>query len=291
MISSGLCFLIVNLFVKILGTNNVISESLDLQLYGAHELVFFRSLVSFTICVWIIRKRKVPFWGNNKKWLLIRGFAGVFALTIFFFTLQKLPLAVASIVQYLSPIFTVLLSIIFLKEKLIKWQWICILSAFMGVLLMGINRETEMGETISTFWMLMGILAAFGSAVAYFAIVKLKDSDDAIHVVLYFPMLAIPITGIWCLFDFVMPRGIEWSFLLIIGVFTQMAQVCMTKAFHTESASAIVPFQYLGAIYAFVIGLFMFDEHLNWTIYFSLLLIFSGVVGNALIRVKMKRNH
>ena len=124
MILSGLCFLIVNFFVKILVTQNELSTFFNFQQYGAHELVFFRSVVSFAVSAYIIKKRKLPFWGNNKKWLLIRGISGVFALTIFFFTLQNLPLAVAAIVQYLSPIFTVLLAIVFLKEKLLKAQWL-----------------------------------------------------------------------------------------------------------------------------------------------------------------------
>jgi drug/metabolite transporter (DMT)-like permease len=62
----------------------------------------------------------------------------------------------------------------------------------------------------------------------------------------------------------------------------------MTKAFHTSSASTIVPFQYLGAIYAFVIGFYVFDETLNAIIYLSLTAIFIGVVGNAYLRTKIK---
>ncbi len=276
--------------VKILGTDNAWSTEFGLQKYGAHELVFFRSLVSFVVSAWIIKRRKLPFWGNNKKWLLIRGVAGVAALTIFFFTIQNLPIAVATIVQYMSPIFTIALAILFLGEKIFKIQWLFILMAFGGVLLMGLNNLIDPNTEISTLWVGLGILSAFGSAIAYFAIVKLKDTDTPIHVVLYFPMLAIPITGVWCMYDFVWPNGIEWLILLVIGLFTQMAQITMTRAFHTESASAIVPFQYLGAIYAFVIGFFAFDETLNWLIYVSLVLIFIGVIGNVVLRSKMKTN-
>lgn len=289
MIASGLCFLVVNFLVKVLGGNNPVAEHFDFQSYGAHELVFFRSLVSFLMSAYAIKKAKLPFWGNNKKWLLIRGFAGVFALTIFFFTLQELPLAVAAIVQYLSPIFTVILAWLFLKERMANFQWLFILLAFSGVLMLAFGKDDTRVEEFSLFWIGMGIVAAFGSAVAYFAIVKLKPTDTPMHIVLYFPMLALPITGVWCLFDFVMPQGIEWIVLLLIGIFTQMAQIAMTKAFHTESASAIVPFQYLGAIYAFILGILVFDEHLPPLLYLALTAIFVGVIGNAILRSKLKR--
>ena len=287
MILSGLSFLIVNVLVKIMATDNSIALEYGFQKFSPVQLVFFRSLVSFSVCVWVIKKRKLPFWGNNKKWLLIRGAAGVFALTIFFFTLAELPIAVASIVQYLSPIFTVLLAVFFLKENVKLIQWLFIGLAFSGVLILGLrNGSTDVN--FSSFWIVMGIFSALGSSIAYFAIVKLKDSDKPIHVVLYFPMLALPITGIWASFNFVIPNGIEWIIMILIGVFTQIAQVLMTRAFHTEQATVLVPFQYLGAIYAFLLGLLVFDERLSPLVYTSLALIFVGVISNAIVKSFLK---
>ena len=139
-ILSGLSFFVVNFMVKILGGNSTLFDGMEFQKYGAHELVFFRSIISFTISAYIVKKRNLPFFGNNKKWLIVRGMAGVTALTIFFFTLQNLPLAIAATVQYLSPIFTVILTVMVLKEKVLKAQWIFIISAFSGVVLICVNN-------------------------------------------------------------------------------------------------------------------------------------------------------
>ena len=86
------------------------------------------------------------------------------------------------------------------------------------------------------------------------------------------------------MFDFVQPIGIEWVFLLLIGVFTQFAQILLTKALHFGSASVIVPFQYLGIIYALLIGLFIFDERLNVIVYLGVFLILAGVLLNTVFR-------
>lgn len=287
MIISGVCFIVVNFFVKILGGNADVELFSELQRYPGHELVLARSVVSFTISFIIIKRKKLPVLGNNKKWLITRGVTGTIALTIFFYTIHHLPLAVAAIIQYLAPIFTILLAITLLKERVRVLQWIFILLSFTGVALIASSNlfETSSQETtLSYFWLGMGMLSAVFSAFAYTSIVKLKDTDAPITIVMYFPMIAIPFMFIFCLFDFTMPNGIEWLYLLLIGLFTQFAQITLTKALHNGTASVIMPLQYLGAIYAFIVGYFLFDETLSLIIDIGMLLVISGVIANVIIR-------
>jgi drug/metabolite transporter (DMT)-like permease len=89
-----------------------------------------------------------------------------------------------------------------------------------------------------------------------------------------------------CLFEFVMPVGIEWFLLLLVGVFTQFAQILLTKALHLSSSSVIIPFQYLGIVYALLVGYFVFDERLNMLVNLGVLFIFSGIIMNAYFRYK-----
>ena len=121
---------------------------------------------------------------------------------------------------------------------------------------------------------------------AYTAIVKLKETDEPISIVLYFPMISIPFMTLFCLFDFVMPVGIEWLLLLLVGVFTQCAQILLTKALHLGSSSVIIPFQYLGIVYALSVGYLIFDERLNTMVNLGVFCIFSGVIMNAYFRYK-----
>ena len=286
-ILSGLSFLVVNFFVKIMGSGPSQILFPGMQKIPAHELVLARSIISFGLSFIVIKQKGLSVLGNNKKWLLIRGIAGMIALTIFFYSIHYLPLAIASTIQYLAPVFTVLFTLIFLKEKVVKMQWFFILIAFIGVGLIGFNNFfSTKQETvfIDYTWLGLGILSAAFSGIAYTAIVKLKATDTPINIVIYFPMLSIPIMFIWCLFDFVMPHGIEWLFLLIIGIFTQFAQVLMTKALHEDTVSVITPFQYLGAIYAAFVGFFIFDERLSIIVYLGIILILLGVVSNAILR-------
>jgi drug/metabolite transporter (DMT)-like permease len=290
-ILSGLSFLVVNFFVKLFGigpTNQVIP---GLQKIPAHELVLARSIISFSISSFIIIQRGLPFFGNNKKWLTIRGVSGMMALTIFFQSIQHMPIAVASTVQYLAPIFTMIFAFFLLKEKIIKIQWLFVCLAFLGVLLIGFNGvfQSESSVRLDPFWLGLGVTSAAFSGIAYVSIVKLKTTDQPINIVSYFPMLAIPVMSIWCLFDFVMPNGIEWLILLVIGICTQIAQISLTKALHFESSSLIMPFQYLGSIYALLVGYLILDERLNNIVIMGVLIILLGVILNTITKGIQRR--
>lgn len=288
-ILSGLCFVVVNFFVKLLGAGNEQVLLPHLQSYPAHELVLARAIVSFCIGLFVIKRKKLPVFGINRKWLLIRGLAGTIALTIFFYTIHHLPFAIASIIQYLAPVFTIIIAMYLLKEHVKKLQWVFIGLSFLGVLIIGLDKVFHASintEAISYFWFAMGVFSAGLSGIAYTAIMKLKATDAPISIVFFFHMTAIPLMAILCIFEFTIPIGVEWIILLLIGIFTQFAQILLTRALHLGTAATIVPFQYLSAIYAILIGYFLFDEQLSWIVYSGILIVMVSVIVNAVLKGK-----
>jgi drug/metabolite transporter (DMT)-like permease len=287
-ILSGISFMIVNFFVKLLGNPNFSFLSLPTySKFPPHEIVLFRSIISFTISAYLLKRKKLSIFGNNKKWLIIRGSSGMIALTIFFYTIHHLPLAIASTLQYLAPIFTLLISIPILKEKTKPLQWFFVFTALLGVLIIGYSNSQNITinkEIIQWKWVILGIVSAMFSGLAYVSVVKLKATETPLNIVIYFPMISLPFLFLWSLFDFVIPKGMEWIYLLLLGVFTQIAQVSMTKGFMYGDISVISPFQYLGSIYAIIIGTFLFDENLEFITYVGILLILISVILNIVVK-------
>jgi drug/metabolite transporter (DMT)-like permease len=285
MLLSSLCFALINICVKIL--TNSYGLFPNIQDYPAHEIVFFRSIISLVICVGIIRSKKIPFFGNNKKWLIIRGFAGVIALTSFFITLKHLPIAIATIIQYLSPLFTVLFAIKLQKEKVIPYQWFFFLISFAGVAILGLFKESDI--EYNPYWLLLGLFSALISGIAYNAIMKCRETDEPITVVMYFPLIATPLMLVSCIiFGFVVPQGIEWLLLLTIGLLTQVAQISMTRSFHADSAAKVAPVKYVGAIYAISAGFFIFDETIGLYSSIGIVLILLGVLLNTFFKKSLQ---
>ncbi|MEQ8927254.1 MAG: DMT family transporter [Fulvivirga sp.] len=241
----------------------------------AVEIVFFRSVVSLFLSFFFLRIQSVNIWGKNKKVLLLRGVCGAVALILYFTTLQLIPLASAVTIQFLSPIFSSILGIYIVKEKVKPWQWIFYLLAFSGVILV---KGFDPRITPSLF--AIGIVSAFFSGLAYNFIRKLKQTEHPLVIVFYFPLVTLPVTGLISAFDWYKPHGSEWFILLLVGVFTQVAQYFMTKAYQAEELSKIASLKYLGLIYALGFGYVFFEETFNLMTYLGMTVMIVGVVLN-----------
>lgn len=239
----------------------------------AHEIVLFRAFITLIIGYVMIKQRGLNPWGNNKKYLLLRGITGTIALVCFFYTVQTMPLASAVTIQYLSPIFTIIISAIFLKESARGIQWLFFIIAFAGVIMVkGFDTRVTIPE------LSVGITSAIGAALAYNFVRKLKDYDHPLVVVFYFPLVTFPIVGIYTIFHWVTPISYEYIILFLVGLATTVAQIYLTKAFQADRASNIGIFNYLGTIYAIIIGFFIFGETISPLGYAGFALIIIGVV-------------
>jgi drug/metabolite transporter (DMT)-like permease len=279
MLLATICFTAVNLIVK------------HLDYLPAHILVFFRSAVSLVISVFLLRIQRIPLLGNNRKWLVIRGVFGASALLLFFITIKGMPLATATTLQYLSPVFTVVFAMYIMKEQVRSRQWLFFAVSFAGVgIIMFANGQGLDGLTESVPWWMFGlsILSAVFSGIAYNGIMKCRNTDHPLVIVMYFPLIATPVMGVWSAISWVNPEPEDYVLLIIIGVMTQIAQFSMTKALTMERASKVTPFKYLGAIYAAVAGWLLFDEELGEYTFIGILLVIVGLVLNSVSRFSRK---
>lgn len=281
MLLSSLSFAGVNLMIKILADQH--DQYPGIQNYPEFELVFFRCIVSLSISATIIKMRGIPFFGNNRKWLLIRGLAGATGLTLFFFTLTHLPLAIATVVQYTSPIFTIVFAIYLNNQRVRPIQWLFFLLSIIGVAIIGFGKGDM--TNFNPVWILVGLISATFSGIAYNAIIKCSKTDEPVTVVMYFPLVATPIMFVALLIHgYVIPQGIEWLLILAIGALTQIAQITMTRAFNSEAAEKVAPIKYIGAVYAVLIGLFVFEETLSLYASIGISFVILGVLLNTFFK-------
>lgn len=245
----------------------------------AYEIVFFRALVSLVVCYFLILRAKLSPWGNNRKLLIYRGLFGTAALMMYFYTLQNMPLASAVTIQYLSPIFTIIIAGIVLKEPPRAIQWLFFLVSFAGVVMVkGFDPRISVPE------LLIGIGSAICSASAYNFIRKLKDFDDPLVVVFYFPLVTVPIIGSYTAFHWVIPSLTDWIILILIGLATTVAQIFMTKGYQLEKAANISNYNYLGSVYAIAFGFILFSETISLLGYSGIFLILFGVIMGSRFR-------
>lgn len=247
----------------------------------AIEIILFRSVITLGISVYFLKRQKVSLWGNNKPILIARGIAGGTALILYFGLLQEIPLATASTLQYLAPIFTAVIGIFLVGEKVRSVQWI-----FFGLSFLGILIIQGFDARISTIHLITGISASVFMGLAYNFIRKLKTDEHPLVIIFYFPLIVLPIAAIWSSFVWVQPVGWDWFYLILVGLATQIAQFFMTKAFQREELSKVSILTYISIIYSLLFGYFLFDETFNLITYAGMGLVLLGVVLNVIWKTR-----
>jgi drug/metabolite transporter (DMT)-like permease len=242
------------------------------------ETVFFRALVQIVLGYLTLWKLGVSPLGKNKWLLLQRGFFGSVGLICYFYTLQEMPLGNAIIIHYLAPVLTTILAIWMAGERVIGVQWLFFAITFAGVVV--VNGA---GFQVPLLPMLAGFGGAFFSALAYNTIKKLKGVEDPNVVVLYFPMVSVPIALVYFLFkpaDWVWPDGVQWLWLIATGITTQVGQFFMTRAYQEDLASRVSAVSYVGILWGAGAGLLLFDEHYVLLQYLGMMMVIGGVILN-----------
>lgn len=265
MLYSTFAFALMNVFIK------------QLSHLPAMEVVFFRCMVSLIACLIGLRNTGASLLGNNHLLLVLRGTFGTIALYTFFVTLQNVPLANAVTIQYLSPIFTTIIAIFLLGEKVRKFHWLFYAISFVGVLVI---KGFESNFPLRYF--ITGIASAFFSGVAYNLVRSLKGSEHPLVIVLHFQIVGVIAGLFFTLFNWVTPHGIDWLYLFLTGACTQIGQVNLTRALQAEKIAKVSILNYLGILYALVFGWFLFGEIYTLHTLIGIVLVVAGVICSIL---------
>lgn len=255
----------------------------ELSHLGTTQLVFLRSAISLLVCVVYLKQANIPLFGNNRKWLFLRGLAGMIALTGFFHTVKHIPLASATVIQYFSPVFTVILALGFMNEQVRRLQWV-----FLGLALVGIVMVKGFDPRVSWGMWGLGLMSAFLAAVAYLATMKCRDTDHPVGVVIWFHLLAVPVMGSVSASQWVPLQGLDWGWALAVGGLSILAQVLMTVALHQEDAGMVMPFKYLGAVFALMAGWWLFGESMSTMSLVGMALVVVSISANTVFKFRRK---
>ncbi len=278
-IPAGVRYMLISAFAFALMTSCVKLVST----YGipVFEIVAARALVSLVISFIDVKRKKISVWGNNKKLLIARGAAGSFALMCVYFAVTTLPLAEATILQYLHPVFTAVLALVFLRERVQLSTVICIIFCIVGLFVIVSPGFTfENAAELPLLSVTAALLGAFGSAVAYVIVKRLSSSEDSSVIIFYFPLIALPLSVFLLGSDFVMPDMEALLLLLFVGIFTQVGQVGLTKAMQTEVASKATAYSYVQVVFSIILGWLFFSEIPSVWTWIGGILIIAGALIN-----------
>ncbi len=243
MICSSFLFAFLGVFVK------------TLRIIPLSEIIFFRAIINFLILSpWFLKNN--PFqYKENYKFVLLRSLSGLLGMFLYFYALENLKLADAVMLNYSSPVPTLLLSAIFLNEKLTRKSLLFLLVAIVGMAM--IVKPDMQYESLAG---IAGFASAFVAAVAYVSIRAASKSVSTVFIVLSFAGISALISGLFMIPEFVMPNEHQWLLILGMGSVATLAQVSMTTAYAGLPVSSISPFMLTTPIFSAIFGYIFWKE-------------------------------
>ncbi|EID4419468.1 DMT family transporter [Vibrio vulnificus] len=271
MILSALGFALMSASVKYVSVHGI----------PLFEIVAARALVSLIISYLDVKRKGISVWGNNKRWLFARGAVGTMALMCVYYAVTALPLAEATILQYVHPVFTALLAVLFLKERVQPATLACIVLCLLGVFTMVYPSFDASG--VGELPMLsvgIALLGAFGSSIAYVIVRKLSRTEDSSVIIFYFPLVALPVSAMLIGDDFVVPDVALILVLILVGIFTQIGQFGLTKAMQTQTAGNASAYSYVQIVFSALLGVVLFNEVPSiWTLLGGSLIVIGALIN------------
>jgi drug/metabolite transporter (DMT)-like permease len=266
MVASALSFSLMGVCVKQVGGR-----------IPAAEVVLARAIVSVALSWWMLRRAGIPPWGQ-RRWLLIwRGAIGTAALLCVYAALAALPLASATVLQYLYPPFTALLAWLMLGERIGKRVLAAMALGWLGVLLVA-----QPGGSMALAWqpVLIAVGGALFTALAYVSVRSLGQSEHPLVIVFYFPLVALPLSLPLVALHPVLPTPVELLWLLGVGLFTQLGQVYLTRSLMALPAARATAISYVQVVFAGGWGWLLFGEAIDaWTIAGAALVLAATLVS------------
>nr|WP_319398613.1 DMT family transporter [uncultured Carboxylicivirga sp.] len=222
--------------------------------------VFVRFSVGVGILSILALFRKIDLKFVRSPLLLLRGISGAVSVTLFYLAIVKIGMGKGSVYSYSYPVFATLLSAIVLKEKVSPVKWILILSAFVGIVLVSLKFSgTNEGWSLG-FYDVLAMCSAITNAISILIVKKLHGTDSS-----YAIFFAQSIVGFWI---FLIPANmpeitgpVTGSYILVlIGVFSAMAQLLNTEGYRHVSIATGSPFHMLIPVVNVLIGVLVFNE-------------------------------
>ena len=280
MVGASLLFAVMGVCVKLASAH-----------YGAGEIVLYRSLVGLVLMGALVQARGIGFRTQVPGMHFWRSLSGTTALCCWFYAIGGLPLATAMTLNYMSSVWIALFLVggaVLLPadrpESRVDGRLVAaVLAGFVGVAL--VLRPTIDQQQV---WHgLIGLGSGMIAAMAYLQVTALgRVGEPEARVVLYFSLSGVLMGAGFSLLTGGLHahtlRGV--LLLLAIGTLATAAQWMITRAYGTGATLGIAALQYLGIVFSFGFGVFIFNEQLTGLAAIGIGLIMAAGLAATLLR-------
>ncbi len=184
-----------------------------------------------------------------------RACCTIVTLMLFLYGLRILPLADAIAIGFAAPLFTTALSVPLLKERVGPRRWAAVLIGFVGVLVI-----LQPGSTGFSFGGLLALGSAFTYAFLLIISRALASTESGPSLMFWNSLGMFVVMGTAMLWEWRTPVGHDIWVFAAIAMIGAIGQFFVTEAFRFGEVSLLVPIEYLGLIWATLLGYLLWDQ-------------------------------
>lgn len=218
----------------------------------------------------------------------LRAVLVVVTAVAFFHALGVLPLAETLALSFVSPLFTAVLAVLLLRERLSAGIIGAIAVGFGGVLVIILGSYgpgSAAAPVADSATALLGVAAVLISAFTYAAsnvLLRARAQRDPVVLIVLIQniapaaMLALPAWYVWRA-----PSGTEAMLLGLVGLLGTGGHLLLARAYAKAEAVRLAPLEYTALIWAVALGFFAFAEvPTMWALLGSALIVFGAYAGS-----------
>jgi drug/metabolite transporter (DMT)-like permease len=238
------------------------------------ELVFYRSAFGLPpLLLWVAATRNFGVWRTSRPLgHVVRGFVGLASMSLGFAALKYLPLAESTTISFAMPFFAIILSALFLDEKVGVHRWSAVAAGFAGVLVVMRPEASH----LPMIGLMLALGAALSAAVAAITIRQMSGTEGTQTIVLWFGLTTLAAASLFMPFYAQAHDGLTWLILFAIGSFGGVGQIFLTASLRHAAVSTVVPFDYLQLLWAAVLGWLIFADRPHDTTWMGAVLIIAS---------------
>tara|TARA_B100000579_G_scaffold156541_2_gene127366 strand:+ start:2068 stop:2949 length:882 start_codon:yes stop_codon:yes gene_type:complete len=244
--------------------------------YPVGQVLFFRGFFGIIPILFLIPKDRYSNFYKTQRALLHfkRCIAGLIAIVAIFIALRKLPLATVVSISFAAPIFTTIMSIFFLNEKVGLYRWLAVIVGFLGIVII-----SEPGFTSLNVYYIYPIIFCFGLSYVAIAIRQLSSTEPVWLISFYFSFSIMIISFFTIDQGWILPSIKDFLLLCMVGILGGLANLWLSQSYKYSEVSLVTPLKYLALIFAIIFGYLIWNEIPSLkTLIGSILVIVSSII-------------
>ena len=192
-----------------------------------------------------------------------------------FLALTMIPLAQVVSIEFTMPVWTALLAVSFLGEKLNVWKILAIVLGLVGVIVI-----VQPGAAPVSPGQLIMVLAALGFGVAIVMVKSLTRTDSVVVIIFWMLVIQSLIGLIPAIYYWHAPSAHAWPWIVVIAFCGTYSHYCMTQAMRFADATVVVPMDFLRVPLSAAVGWLLYSEQLTLATIAGTALILTGNLLN-----------